>query len=235
MVCLSGMGHDQELSALFDTERSLIPGRAVITSTFMWLPFFIAVLGHALGTVPGSIVGRETEWIILAAVIAGWGLTTHQITHHNVFDWYSFRLPVLVAGLSAIIVANGGIAVVQNDLRYFAIGGGCLVVAGGLSFTIADYFFPMSNRKHNLARALALAIALLLVVAAAGIVATFFDGFEGIAFGLYAAIIMLALALFWVAIYCVGRLLFLLIMAAILSNAALIWLYLLGGWSLLRV
>jgi hypothetical protein len=149
-------------------------------------------------------------------------------------DWHSFRIPMLVAALSAMIVANGGITIIQNEMRAFVIGGGCLVIAGGLSFSIADYFFPMHNQKHNLARALALTFAILLGGAAAGIVATFFDGFAGIAFGLYAAIILLALALLWVAMYRVGRLLYLLIMAAILTNAVLIWLYLLGGWSFLR-
>jgi hypothetical protein len=228
------MGQDQELSALFDTDRALNPSRAVIASTFMWLPLFIAILGHAMGMVPGTVVGRETEWVILVAVIAGWSLTTYQITHHNSLDWHAFRIPALVAAVSAMIVANGGIAIVQNDIRHFAIAGGCLVAAGGLSFSVADYFFPMHNQKHNLARALALTLALFHVFAAAGTVATFFDGFSGIAFGLYAAIIMLLLGLLWVAMYRIVRLFFVLIMATILANAALIWLYLLGGWSLLR-
>ena len=90
----------------------------------------------------------------------------------------------------------------------------------------------MSNREHGLARALALTIALLLVLASAGIISTFFYGFSGIAFGLYAAFIMLVLALLWWGMYRLAELLYLLIMAAIFANAVLIWLYLLGGWTM---
>ena len=234
MVCLTGMGQEQDFSSLFDTERALNPSRAVIASTFMWLPIFIALLGHALGTVPPSAVGREAEWILLVAAIASWGITVHQVTHHNLLDWHTFRIPALVAALSAIIVANGGIGIVQNNIRHFIIVGGCLVVAGGLSFNITNLFFPMTNQNHNLARALALTFAVLMVATAAGMVATFFPGFFGIAFGLYAAIILLALGLLWVMMYRIGRVFYLLIMAAIFVNTALVWLYLLGGWTLLH-
>jgi hypothetical protein len=223
----------EPIPAAFEFSRTLRANRAVVTSTFIWLPTFIVVLGHVGGRVPGSLLGRDLEWLVLAGLFGCWGLTIYNVLHDNQhLRRQNFGYPLLISLLGALIVANGGIGLVAQRFEALALLSACLITASVLAYSLADYLFPQA---FNVPRALALANIVLLVLASAGLIATFFLGFSGIALALYTVLFLTgALVLLQIMQWLLRtHRLVLIVMPTILANAVLTWLYLLDGWSLL--
>jgi hypothetical protein len=193
-----------------------------LSSTLTWLPLLIAAIGYTLGTVPPSFVPGPA---LIVMVLVGWGLT----------GWLGrqdVNAESILLGVVAFLLALGVAYFVVDRLSVGVVIVAAAVMARGVAVVAA--LGRASSVAGGVAVGMAVSTAVLIVGGLEG-------GIQVIVGGAVAIIISLAFG------YGVTRIINknieqgesgwrskLVFVGLIASYAGLIWLYILGGWSVLQ-